>query len=227
MEGSSSKPETDLAQANNVDDDMKRMFVIKTFCDMNGRWPTQDELLYEKQHGSWPQTVATIDAELNNTYWDEWVVDFQYYSTDADHVYPKEISVLHLNSDEPAQSFFAKSPDNVDRSDEKVDSTLKYQFKLHKTPWKYGKIEWKPKLLSLVGQNAKIYVKGAAKQKFLLENGFCTVNMDDNDCPALKDLYKTYKCDVEKCYFHKENFGLCSFTNVYMLRKWLKCDTYN
>ena len=174
-----------------------------------------------------PEMTIEQEAELNNSYWDEWVVDFQYYSTDADHVYPKEMSVLSLNSDEPGQSFFAKSPAGVDRRDEKVDSALNYQFRLHKTPWCYGDVEdWKSKLESLIDRkNAKIYVKGAAKQKFLMENGFGAVNMDDSGCPALKDLYKAFKCNVEKCTFHKETSGLCSFTNVYILRKWLKCDT--
>ena len=167
---------------------------------------------------------ADFDLAMNKSH-NTWIVDFQYYSSDANHIFPKEISIINFFTFDNGCSFFAKSP-NIDKKSLNADDAFQYQYKLHKTPWNYGDVQdWESKLKSIVGSPHWIYVKGAVKRNFLIQHGFENVmDLDINGCPALKILYRDYKLDgVNKCNFHTETRGLCSFTNVHILRKWCKC----
>ena len=47
---------------------------------------------------------------------------------------------------------------------------------------------------------------------------------DAHHCHILYREYKSVK--FEKCNLHKNAWGLCSLSNVYILRKWLKSTNY-
>ena len=183
------------------------------------------------QHNSeWPH-IEENDIEFamhksQNT----WIIDFQYYSyKDMDetvHIYPKEISVINCFTADKACSFFAKSP-NIDKESLNLNDTLQYQYNLHRTPWMYGDVaDWVAKLHFMVGPIHWIYVKGAVKRDFLVKHGFQNVvDLDDNECPSLSKLYSENKTvKFEKCDLHKNAWGLCSLSNVYILRKWFKAN---
>ena len=65
-------------------------------------------------------------------------------------------------------------------------------------------------------------MKGAVKRDFLTKHGFMNVvDMDESGCPSLSKLYSENKSvKFEKCNLHKNAWGLCSLSNVYILRKW-------
>ena len=176
-----------------------------------------------KEPTEWSQLdKADIDLAMNKSE-NTWIVDFQYYSYDADHIFPKEISVINcFTNDEPC-SFFAKSP-NIDKEELFLDNTFQYQYRLHRTPWNYGSVQnWIHELSSTVGSIHWIYVKGAVKRDFLIKHGFQNVvDMDESGCPSLSKLYSENKSvKFTKCDLHKNAWGLCSLSNVYILRKWL------
>ena len=179
-------------------------------------------------NSDWPHVEdADFELAMNKSH-NTWIVDFQYYSYDADHIFPKEISIINCFTFNNGCSFFAKSP-NIDKESLNADEAFQYQYKLHRTPWTYGDVQdWVSKLKSIVGSIHWIYVKGAAKRDFLAKHGFQNVmDLDDNGCPSLKILYREYKSDSsDKCKLHKNAWGLCSLSNVHVLRKWFKCTNY-
>ena len=163
---------------------------------------------------------ADIEYALNKSE-HSWIIDFQYYS-DSDQIYPKEIAVINCFTAEKACSFFAKSP-YMDKDTFNANQTFQYQYNLHKTQWTYGDVvNWVAKLRSIVGPNPWIYVKGTAKRDFLITCGFINVtDMDESGCPSLSILYSENKSvKFEKCNLHKNAWGLCALSNVYILRKW-------
>jgi hypothetical protein len=183
----------------------------------------------------WPHIEqAEIDLVMNKSE-NTWIVDFQYYSSEnyldgeADiTIYPKEISVINCFTAGSGYSFFAKSPFIAKEAFE-ADRTFQHQYQYHKIPWNYGTVEdWVGKLKSIVGKNHWIYVKSAVKRNFLMKHGFMNVmDLDNNGCPSLKDLYRGYNTvKFIKCERHDKVWGLCSLSNVYILRKWFK-DTNN
>ena len=174
---------------------------------------------HEEPKTEWSQLEeADVEYAMNKSQ-NTWIVDFQYYSYDADHIFPKEISVLNCFNGVLGCSFFAKSP----HIDIDADNTFQYQFNLHKTPWNYGDVEdWVARLKFIVGPIHWIYVKGAVKRDFLIKHGFQNVvDMDESGCPSLSKLYSENKSvKFTKCDLHRNAWGLCSLSNVYILRKW-------
>ena len=81
---------------------------------------------------------AEIELAMNKSQ-NTWIVDFQYYSYDADHIYPKEISVINCFTADMDAHFLQNHP-TLTKNHFNADDTFQYQFKLHKTPWTYGDV---------------------------------------------------------------------------------------
>ena len=168
----------------------------------------------------------------------KWFVDFQYYRIDTSAIFPKEISILSLYNN-GLMSFIVKSPVNY-TFPPKCNTTINYQYGLHKTPWNHGNVtDWLSKMESWIRPNDIVYVKGTVKMSFLQQHGFNAVDVDPLGCPSLKELYglarkhNYYKVTgsessgISKCDYHKSNGGLCAIMNTYILRRWWRGNIDN
>jgi hypothetical protein len=159
---------------------------------------------------------------------DEWFVDFQYYKFADGVIFPKEFSVLNMFNETKSLNFIAKSPSNYNAYAPENMKTGDHQYNLHKTQWEDGNVEnWEAKLKNLINQGDPVYVRGEEKEKFLKSFGFDAIDLGKMQCPSITNLYKGLKISghslgVDKCAFHTANKGLCTWTNVHILRRWYR-----
>jgi hypothetical protein len=203
--------------------------VEKPYPACQGYFLTKDEndkykpWLIEKYEA----TIVTETGKIPFVERDVWFVDFQYYQSFEPKIYPKEVSVMHDTSGRIHQ-FITKGP-NITPINDHERNTFNVQFRLHKTAWNAGTVDfWETKLGKIVPKKGTlVYTKGLVKANFLRGHGWDkVVDMDTEvamEQKTLAVLYKQYKDKkFDKCDFHMYNQGLCSLANVQLMRHWYR-----
>ncbi|KAK5643130.1 hypothetical protein RI129_006975 [Pyrocoelia pectoralis] len=147
-------------------------------------------------------------------------VDLQGFRGDDNKFIPKEFAVV--TDDGNLAVFLFKPPTSYSTLSHDAKKTVNYlETRHHGLRWSSGYVpfqDFEREATKVLKSYNKIYVKGIEKCQVL---GFLNkpiVNLEDNECPSLKNLKK--EAQAYRCMHHTIEDPMCALENVLLLQEW-------